>query len=113
MTDECIASVDSMLLKQPEVGYKYMVGLMSKDVELTNAQYDALVTTNNFEVEPENDIYGERINTANFCIVDKLKTVANGTQSNEGYFVTIIDPYDGLKLQRLLVNPFENLENGH
>jgi hypothetical protein len=88
-----------------------MVGLISKDVELTNEQYDALVTTNNFEAEPENELYGERINTANFCIVDKLKTVATGAQSNEGYFVTIIDPYDALKLQRLLVNPHENLMN--
>ncbi len=111
MTNECVASVDAMLMKQPEVGFENMVGLVSKDVELTNMQYDALVTTQNFEAEPEDDVYGEKINTANFCIVDKLKTVANGTQSNEGYFVTVVDPYDALKMQRLLVNPFENLEN--
>jgi hypothetical protein len=111
MTNECVASVDAMILKQPEVGFESMVGLISKDVELTNEQYDALVTTNNFEYEPESEIYGEKINNANYCIVDKLKTVANGTQSNEGYFITIVDPYDALKLQRLLVNPFEDLEN--
>jgi hypothetical protein len=52
MTNECIASVDANLLLQPEVGFTSMVGLISKDVELTNEQYDALVTTNNFESDP-------------------------------------------------------------
>ena len=108
--NEVIASVDAALLNDPAVGFENMVTLVSKDVELTNEQYDNLVTTNNFQCEPSGD-YGEYIDTANFVIVDKLKTVTAGSQNNEGYFVTIIDPFDGLKMQRLLVNPFPDQEN--
>ena len=46
-----------------------------------------------------------------FIIVDKQKTVVDGTGNNEGYFVTIIDPFDALKMQRLLVNPNANAVN--
>ena len=108
--DEAIASVDAALMNDPAVGYENMVALVSKDVELTNEQYDNLVTTNNFQCEPDEN-YGEKIDSANFMIVDKLKTVTAGSQNNEGYFVTIIDPFDGLKMQRLLVNPFPDQDN--
>lgn len=108
--DEAIASVDAALLNDPAVGFENMVTLVSKDVELTNEQYDNLVTTNNFQCEPSGS-YGEYIDTANYIIVDKLKTVTAGSQNNEGYFVTIIDPFDALKMQRLLVNPFPDKEN--
>jgi hypothetical protein len=54
-------------------------------------------------------IYGEDIRDANFIIIDKTKSVVAGTGNNTGYFITIIDPYDGLKLQRLLINPYEKI----
>lgn len=108
--DEAIASIDAALMNDPAVGFQNMVAIVSKDVELTNEQYDNLVTTNNFQCEPE-ETYGDHIDTANFMIVDKLKTVTAGSQNNEGYFVTIVDPFDALKMQRLLVNPFPEQEN--
>ncbi len=105
-SNEAIASVDAKLMIDPAVGYENILTVVSKDVELTNDQYDGLVTTNNFQTEPD-ETYGKAIDTANYVIVDKLKTLTAGSQGNEGYFVTVIDPFDAIKMQRLLVNPVE------
>ena len=103
------AIVDAKLLTQDEIHYTYGVYLDSKECDISNEQYDDLVTTNNFtKADLSVSKYGEDIDTANFVIIDKQKTIVDGTGSNEGYFVTIIDPYDGLKNQRLLVNPCED-----
>lgn len=104
------AMVDAHLLTTNEINYRYGVFLDSKECEISNEQYDDLVTTNNFtKADMSVSKYGEDIDNANFVIVDKHKTIVDGTGSNEGYFITIIDPYDGLKMQRLLVNPKEQL----
>ena len=101
------AIIDSNLLIQDAIGYKYGVFLDSKECDISNEQYDDLVTTNKFsKADSTVSKYGENIDTANFIIVDKQKTVVDGTGNNEGYFVTIIDPFDALKMQRLLVNPY-------
>lgn len=105
------AMVDAHLLTTNEINYEYGVFLDSKECNISNEQYDDLVTTNNFtKADLSVSKYGEDIDNANFVIIDKHKTIVDGTGSNEGYFVTIIDPYDALKSQRLLVNPKESLE---
>lgn len=104
------AMVDAKLLTTPEINYKYGVYLDSKECSISNEQYDDLVTTNNFtKADTSVSKYGENIDNANFVIVDKQKTIVDGTGSNQGYFVTIIDPYDALKSQHLLINPKEEL----
>ena len=106
------AIIDANLLIQDAIGYKYGVFLDSKECDISNEQYDDLVTTNKFsKADTTVSKYGEDIDTANFIIVDKQKTVVDGTGNNEGYFVTIIDPFDALKMQRLLVNPNANAVN--
>ena len=105
------AIVDAQLLTTNEINYKNAVYLDSKECDISNEQYDDLVTTNNFtKADMSVSKYGEDIDNANFIIIDKHKTIVDGTGSNEGYFITLIDPYDGLKNQRLLVNPCESFE---
>ena len=111
------AILDANLLQEDAIGYRYGVFLDSKECELSNEQYDDLVTTNNFNgansYKGTNPTikYGEDISRANFIIVDKQKSVVDGVGNNEGYFVTLIDPFDALKMQRLLVNPKNNIPN--
>lgn len=100
------AVVDSHLLTTDEIGYKYGVYLDSKECNISNEQYDDLVTGNKFTKKDYLvSKYGEDIDTANFVIIDKQKTIADGVGSNNGYFTTVIDPFDALKMQRLFVNP--------
>ena len=107
------AIVDAHLLTTPELSYEYGVFLDSAECEISNEQYDDLVTTNNFtKKDPTVSKYGSDIDNANFVIVDKQKTIVDGIGSNQGYFITLIDPYDALKMQRMLVNPCqEKVEN--
>ena len=105
------AAVDAKLLMNDALGYEYGVFLDSTECEISNQQYDDLVSVNKFTNYDQNvSIYGEDIRDANFIVIDKTKSVVAGTGNNTGYFITIIDPYDGLKLQRLLVNPYEKIE---
>jgi len=105
------AIVDAHLLTSDEINYQNVVYLDSKECDISNEQYDDLVTTNNFtKADMSVNKYGEDIDNANFVIIDKHKTIVDGTGSNEGYFITLIDPYDALKNQRLLVNPCEAFE---
>ena len=100
------AILDAHLLTTPEINYKKAVYLDSRECELSNEQYDDLVTTNNFTKKDLTvNRYGDDIDDANFVIVDKQKSIVGGTGGNEGYFVTIVDPFDALKMQRMLVNP--------
>ena len=100
------AVIDAHLLSTPELSYQYGVYLDSTDCVISNEQYDDLVTAGNFtKADPTVSKYGEDIDTANFIIVDKQKSIVDGVGSNEGFFITIIDPYDGLKSQRMLINP--------
>lgn len=106
------AVIDAHLLKTPEIGFEKAVYLDSTDCVISNEQYDDLVTAGTFtKADPSVSKYGEDIDTANFVIVDKNKSIVAGTGSNEGYFVTIIDPYDALKSQRMLVNPNASATN--
>jgi hypothetical protein len=103
---ESQAVIDAMLIKQPATDYKYGVYLDSKEVEISNEQYDDLVTSNRFtKYDSKVSKYGEDIDDANFIIVDKSKSIVSGPGSNEGIFISIIDPFDALKMQRLLANP--------
>lgn len=100
--------LEAKLLGTPEMGFKYGLYLDSEDCEISNDQYDDLVTVNQFKaVDRSIDKYGQDIDDANFLIVDKQKTVVQGTGGNIGYFTAIIDPFDALKVQRTLVNPAE------
>lgn len=100
------AIVDAHLLTTPEINYTNAVYLDSVECEISNEQYDDLVAGNNFtKADKTVSKYGENIDNANFIIIDKQKSLSQGTGNNEGLFVTLIDPYDGLKMQRLLVNP--------
>jgi hypothetical protein len=100
------AIIDSHLLTTPELSYEYGVYLDSCECNISNEQYDDLVTTNNFtKADMTVSKFGEDINNANFIIVDKQKTIVDGIGSNQGYFITLVDPYDALKMQRLMVNP--------
>jgi hypothetical protein len=99
------------LLTHPAVDFDYGVYLDSKECTISNEQYDDLVVGNTFT---KSDItvskYGENIDSANFIIVDKTKSIVGGVGGNDGLFATIIDPYDALKYQRLLSNPENNRE---
>ena len=100
------AIVDAHLLNTPEINYSNAVYLDSTECEISNEQYDDLVAGSNFtKADKTVSKYGEDIDTANFIIIDKQKSLSQGTGNNEGIFVTLVDPYDGLKMQRLLVNP--------
>jgi hypothetical protein len=102
------AIIDSMLLKQDATAYQYGIFLDSTEVEISNEQYDDLVTTGNFTKKDETiSKYGDNIDDANFVIVDKSKSIVSGPGANEGIFITLIDPFDALKMQRLLANPLE------
>jgi hypothetical protein len=109
------AIVDAHLLTTPELSYEYGVFLDSAECEISNEQYDDLVTANNFtKKDPTVSKYGSDIDNANFVIVDKQKTIVDGIGSNQGYFITLVDPYDALKMQRMLVNPCqEKTENSN
>lgn len=114
------AIIDAELLTQNGVGYQYGIYLDSKEVQISNYQYDDLVTSQKFtdgQNQTNSDCindpdfkYRSDIRAANFIILDKQKSIATGDGSNEGYFVTIIDPYDSLKAQRLLSNPYTESE---
>ena len=100
------AIIDAHLLTTPEINYTYGVYLDSRECDISNEQYDDLVVGSNFtKADMTVSRYGEDIDNANFIIVDKQKTIADGIGCNEGYFVTLIDPYDALKMQRLMTNP--------
>jgi len=106
------ARLDAALMMTPEMGFKYGLYLDSEDCEISNDQYDDLVTVNQFKaVDRTIDKYGHDIDDANFIIVDKQKTVVQGAGGNIGYFTTVIDPFDALKVQRLLVNPAEHISS--
>jgi hypothetical protein len=109
------AIVDAHLLTTPELSYEYGVFLDSAECEISNEQYDDLVTANNFtKKDPTVSKYGSDIDNANFVIIDKQKTIVDGIGSNQGYFITLVDPYDALKMQRMLVNPCqEKTENSN
>ena len=96
--------IDAQLLNTNEINYENMVLLNTDEVYINNDQYDDLVTMNKFSDNGE-DFYGEDISNANFIIIDKQKSIVDGVGSNEGFFVALVDPYDALKMQRLLVNP--------
>ena len=103
-----VAKLEASLLMTPEMGFKYGLYLDSEDCEISNDQYDDLVTVNQFKaVDRSIDRYGHDIDDANFIIVDKQKTVVQGAGGNIGFFTAIIDPFDALKVQRTLVNPAE------
>lgn len=106
------AAVDARLLMDDSLGYTNGVFLDSIECQISNEQYDDLAAINTFtNMDKKVSIYGEDIRDANFIVIDKTKSVVAGTGNNTGYFITIIDPYDGLKLQRLLVNPYEKITN--
>ncbi len=108
MNDENYTALEAELLTTPEMGFKYGLYLDSEDCEISNNQYDDLVTVNQFTaVDRAIDKYGQDIDDANFVIVDKQKTVVQGVGGNIGYFTVVVDPFDALKVQRLLVNPAE------
>lgn len=101
--------LEAKLLNTPEMGFKYGLYLDSENCEISNEQFDDLVTVNQFKaVDRSVDKYGQDIDDANFIIVDKQKTVVQGTGGNVGYFTVIVDPFDALKAQRTLVNPTES-----
>ena len=110
--------IDSKVIAKSNLGYKNVIMLDSKEVTISNDQYDDLVTSQKFtdgdnieNEEVKNDInrrFRSDIRSANFMIVDKHKSIAAGEGSNEGIFVTIVDPYDGLKAQRLLYSGYTN-----
>ena len=101
--------LEAKLMNTPEMNFKYGLYLDSEDCEISNDQYDNLVTINKFSpVDKTVDKYGQNIDDANFIIVDKQKSVVQGPGGNIGFFTTIIDPFDGLKVQRTLVNPADN-----
>lgn len=112
--------VDAKLLSHASIGYSNAIYLDSKEVVISNEQYDDLVTTQKFtngqnvgDPDAVNDPdfkYRSDIRAANFIIIDKNKTIATGDGSNEGYFVTLIDPYDAMKAQRLLTVPYTESE---
>ena len=108
MDEDAYTNVEASLMATPEMGFKYGLFLDSEDCEISNDQYDDLVTVNQFKaVDRSKDKYGMDIDDANFIIVDKQKTVVQGVGGNIGYFTAIIDPFDALKAQRLLVNPMD------
>ena len=108
LDEENVAKLEASLLMTPEMGFKYGLYLDSEDCEISNDQYDDLVTVNQFKaVDRSIDRYGHDIDDANFIIVDKQKTVVQGAGGNIGFFTAIIDPFDALKVQRTLVNPAE------
>ena len=110
LNEENTAKLEASLLTTPEMGFKYGLYLDSEDCEISNDQYDDLVTVNQFKaVDRSIDKYGQDIDDANFIIVDKQKTVVQGAGGNIGFFTTIIDPFDALKVQRTLVNPAETV----
>ena len=98
--------MEAKLMNTPEMGFKYGLFLDTEAVEISNDQYDDLVTVNQFKaVDRTISKYGQDIDDANFIIVDKGKTVVNGTGGSIGYFTVLIDPFDALKVQRTLVSP--------
>ena len=108
LDEDNYTAIEASLMLTPEMGFKYGLFLDSEDCEISNDQYDDLVTVNQFKaVDRSVDKYGQDIDDANFIIVDKQKTVVQGAGGNVGYFTTIIDPFDALKVQRLLVSPAE------
>lgn len=114
------ALIDSKVIAQSSLGYKNIIMLDSKEMTISNDQYDDLVTQSKFtdgdnltNPDAKNDInrkFRSDIRSANFFIVDKHKSIAAGEGSNEGIFVTIIDPYDGMKAQRLLYANYSDEE---
>lgn len=112
------ALIDSKVITKSKLGYKNIIMLDSKEVTISNDQYDDLVTQSKFtdgdnitNPDAKNDInckFRSDIRSANFMIVDKHKSIAAGEGSNEGIFVTIIDPYDGMKAQRLLYHNYSD-----
>ena len=117
------ALIDSKVIAKSHLGYKNIIMLDSKEVTISNDQYDDLVTQSKFtdgdnvtNPDCKNDInirFRSDIRSANFFIVDKHKSIAAGEGSNEGIFAVIIDPYDGMKAQRLLYHNYsdEELQN--
>jgi len=107
-----MAKLEASLMMTPEMGFKYGLYLDSEECEISNDQYDDLVTVNQFKaVDRTIDKYGHDIDDANFIIVDKQKTVVQGVGGNIGFFTTVIDPFDALKVQRLLINPAETISS--
>jgi hypothetical protein len=114
------ALIDSKVIAQSNLGYKNIIMLDSQEVTISNDQYDDLVTQSKFtdgdnskNPDAKNDIntrFRSDIRSANFIIIDKHKSIAAGEGSNEGIFVTIVDPYDGLKAQRLLYHNYSEEE---
>jgi hypothetical protein len=112
LDEQNIAKLEASLMATPEMGFKYGLYLDSEDCEISNDQYDDLVTVNQFKaVDRSIDKYGQDIDDANFIIVDKQKTVVQGAGGNIGFFSAIIDPFDALKVQRTLVNPAETVSS--
>ena len=119
------ALIDSKVITRSNLGYNNIVLLDSKEVTISNDQYDDLVTQSKFtdgdnldNPDVRNDInrkFRSDIRSANFFIVDKQKSIAAGEGSNEGIFTVIVDPYDGLKAQRLLYHNYseEELQNNY
>jgi hypothetical protein len=114
------ALIDSKVIAKSNLGYKNIIMLDSKEVTISNDQYDDLVTQSKFtdgdnasNPDAKNDInsrFRSDIRSANFIIVDKHKSIAAGEGSNEGIFAVIVDPYDGMKAQRLLYHNYTEAE---
>jgi hypothetical protein len=114
------ALIDSKVIAKSNMGYKNIIMLDSKEITISNDQYDDLVTQSKFtdgdnitNDDCKNDInrrFRSDIRSANFIIIDKHKSIAAGEGSNEGIFAVIIDPYDGMKAQRLLYHNYSDEE---
>ena len=114
------ALIDSKVITKSKLGYKNIIMLDSKEMTISNDQYDDLVTQSKFtdgdnitNPDCKNDInrhFRSDIRSANFFIVDKHKSIAFGEGANEGIFPVIIDPYDGMKAQRLLYHNYSDAE---
>lgn len=86
---------------------KQISGYFSKYAEITNTSTLNIPTSAYDAIKAGGDLTGSQ-SSYDFIIVNENKARITGADGNEGIFITIIDPIDGMKVQRMFPNPSDS-----
>lgn len=82
-------------------------GYFSKYAQITNTSTLNIPTSAYDTIKAGGDLVGSQ-SSYDFIIVNENKARIAGANTNEGIFITIIDPIDGMKVQRMFPNPTDS-----
>ena len=86
---------------------KHVSGYFAKYAEITNTSTLNIATSAYDAIKAGGDLTGSQ-SSYDYIIVNENKARITGADGNEGIFVTIIDPVDGMKIQRMFPNPSDS-----